>query len=200
MANQTDDSQGSASSNNDEGVSSSQNESLENVMESIVRISFAGLGGSIIGLGQKRRLESMRVLTGAAATAAARRKRLSPQMNMPWTMALSCMAFCAVIETSRLASPASMLFPSSLMQESDYDEASRRAITTVANFTIGGAVAGLAGSFGRTSQKRLPIVAPFRGSKRFFGLLPGIGLGLIFGSLQAASDYGIEHLENMRPQ
>ena len=186
---------------------------LETVMESIVRISFAGLGGSILGLGQKRRVESMRVLTGSAATAAARRKRSpmpsSQVMNLPWTMAVSCMAFVAIVETSRLTSPSSMIlqgYYSSYSYNSDDDKASssvssisttNKAMTTVGDFTIGGAVAGLAGSIGKTSQKRLLPVANtvFRGSKRFFGLLPGITLGIAFGSLQALSDYTIHYLE-----
>lgn len=185
---------------------------LETVMESIVRISFAGLGGSILGLGQKRRVESMRVLTGSAATAAARRKRSpmpsSQVMNLPWTMAVSCSAFVAIIETSRLTSPSSMIlqgYYSSYSYDSDDDKASssisssttNKAMITVGDFTIGGATAGLAGSIGKTSQKRLLPVANsvFRGSKRFFGLLPGITLGIAFGSLQALSDYTIHYLE-----
>ena len=44
-------------------------------MESVVRLTLAGLGGSMLGLSQERKLESMRVVTGATAPAAARRKR-----------------------------------------------------------------------------------------------------------------------------
>lgn len=171
---------------------------FERLMESIVRISFAGLGGSIIGLGQKGRLESMRVLTGAAATAAARRKRSpAPQMNMPLTMALSCMVFCTILETSRLTSPSSSLLESQYLKPPiEESDKLHSAIITVSDFTIGGAMAGLAGSFGKTSQRRLPIAA-FRGSGRFFGFLPGVFLGIAAGSVQAAADYGIDYFENV---
>jgi len=172
----------------------------ETILESIVRVSFAGLGGAIIGLGQKERLQSMRVLTGAAATAAARRKRspMIPQLNMPWTMGLSCMAFCAVVETSRLTSPSSIILQSSenfgKMEPFGKSEAIKSAAITISDFTIGGAIAGIAGSFGKTSQKRIPIAA-LRGSGRFFGFGPGIALGMIAGSLQAVADYSINYLE-----
>jgi hypothetical protein len=63
-------------------------------------------------------------------------------------------------------------------------------------FTVGGAMAGIAGSFGKTSQKRLLPIAAFQGSKRFFGLVPGIALGLAFGTVQAAADYGIDYFES----
>lgn len=172
---------------------------LETVMESIVRISFAGLGGSILGLGQKRRLDSMRVLTGSAATAAARRKRSpNPQvMNLPWTMALSCMAFVSIMETSRLTSPSYMILQGQhYYDHSSVNDSSLKAMITIADFSIGGAVAGIAGSIGKTSQKRLlPVATAFRGSKRFFGLVPGIALGVTFGALQAAADYTIDYLE-----
>ncbi|KAL3945371.1 MAG: hypothetical protein SGBAC_000576 [Bacillariaceae sp.] len=178
------------------------NINVETIMESIVRVSFAGLGGSLVGLGQKRRLETMRVLTGAAATAAARRKRspVTSQLNMPWTMALSCMAFCAVVETCRLTSPSSIILqPSESMNKMDpyvESEAARSAAITISDFTIGGAVAGIAGSFGKTSQTRIPI-AVLRGSGRFFGFGPGVALGMIAGSLQAAADYSINYLETV---
>ncbi|CAJ1930257.1 unnamed protein product [Cylindrotheca closterium] len=171
----------------------------EMIMESIVRVSFAGLGGSLVGLGQKRRLETMRVLTGAAATAAARRRRspMTSQLNMPWTMALSCMAFCGVVETCRLTSPSSIVLQSlesRKMEPFGKSEASRSAAITISDFTIGGAVAGIAGSFGKTSQKRIPVAA-LRGSGRFFGFGPGLALGMIAGAFQAAADYSINYLE-----
>jgi hypothetical protein len=202
MSKATEDEHSLTASENDNGgevsIDRSQRMDTEKFMESIVRISFAGLGGSIIGLGQKRRLESMRVLTGAAATAAARRKRSpAPQMNMPLTMAVSCMLFCTIIETSRLTSPSSLLLESqNLVAPIGNSDKTRSAMITVADFTIGGAMAGIAGSFGKTSQKRLPIPA-FRGSGRFFGFVPGIFLGITAGSIQAAVDYGIDYFENV---
>jgi len=170
--------------------------------ESIVRVSFAGLGGAIIGLGQKQSTEKMRVLTGSALTAAARRNRspMKSKLNMPWTMALSCMAFCAVVETTRLTSPSSIILklsPDSLgrMEPFGTSEAARLAAITISDFTIGGACAGIAGSFRKTSQTQIPIAALRGSAGRFFGVFPGIALGMIAGSLQAAADYIINYLE-----
>lgn len=168
--------------------------------ESVVRVTFAGLGGAILGLGQEKLQSRMRVLTGSALTAAARRKRspITSQLNMPWTMALSCMAFCAVVETTRLTSPSSIILQwrNSLgkIEPSGTSEAVRSAAITISDFTIGGAFAGIAGSLGKTSRTRIPIAA-LRGSGRFFGLGPGMALGMIAGSFQAAADFGIDYLE-----
>ena len=74
-------------------------------------------------------------------------------------------------------------------------------ITTISDYTIGGACAGIAGSFGRNTllRKRLPV-AMFRGSQRFFGLVPGIALGIIAGGVQAGLDYGVQYFENAARQ
>jgi hypothetical protein len=140
----TEDKTDSVSSENDEDVNQSIHRlDADKIMESIVRVSFGGFGGSILGLGQKRKLESMRVLTGAAATAAARRKR-SPgpqQMNMPFTMAISCMVFCTIIETCRLTSPSSIILQSQVYDFSgeifEKKDNKQGAIITIADFTIG---------------------------------------------------------------
>lgn len=60
---------------------------------------------------------------------------------------------------------------------------------TVTDYAIGGAVAGIAGSFGRRMNFRNSI-ARMNGSRKFFGLLPGIGLGVVAGCVQVATDYG----------
>lgn len=183
---------------------------LEKMMESTVRVTLAGLGGSMLGLSQERKLESMRVVTGAAATAAARRKRApSAQLtNLSLTWALSCMAFCAIIETCRRLEPSSRLmamaynrnpiidnWPVSLSANSRIQEFAG----TVADFSFAGAVGGLAASTGRNThlRKQLPS-SMLRGSQRFFGVLPGLGLGFIFGILQATTDAGITYLEEQQ--
>jgi hypothetical protein len=202
--------QGPPSSGEYNGSSSDQkhrNESsmdLNLLMESAARVTLAGFGGSIVGLSQEKRIASMRVVTGAAATAAARRKR-SPSsqiMNLPLTWAISCMAFCTIIETSRLASPSSRILrnlESSGFRtgNSGFNESLTSAGVTISDYTVGGAVAGIAGSIGRNTQlrKRLPS-AMLRGSQRFFGLVPGIALGVAAGTLQAATDYGVAYFES----
>jgi hypothetical protein len=186
-------------------------EQLEPLLESIVRITLAGLGGSFVGLSQEKRLEAIRVVTGAASAAAARRRRsLSTQIsNLPLTWAISCMAFCVIIETSRLTSPTSRILnqwritgrndnETEVGDEND-DDSMVRALTTMGDFTLGGAVAGIAGSFGRNThlRQRLPS-AMFKGPRRFFGLVPGLALGLAAGILQASADYGQASLESLQ--
>ena len=51
-----------------------QTAALSNIMESIVKITLAGLGGAIVGLSIEKRLSDMRVTTPQAMTAEARRK------------------------------------------------------------------------------------------------------------------------------
>lgn len=196
---------------------------LEEVMESVVRITLAGLGGSMLGLSQERKLESMRVVTGAAATAAARRKRApSAQLaNLPLTWALSTMAFCAIIEGSRRMAPSSgilsVLFDNDEQQEphdshhgtsspaetktrgSKIDPRIQQFLGTVLDFTFGGAVGGFAASMGRNThlRKQLPS-SMLRGSQRFFGVVPGITLGFAAGIIQASTDVGIAYLEELQ--
>ncbi len=163
---------------------------LESVMESVVRITLAGLGGSMFGLSRERKLDSMRVVTGPAATAAARRKRAAPLANLPLTWALSCMAFCAVIETSRRMEPTRRI-----MGAEKLDPIPSFG-TTVVDCALGGAVGGLAASMGRNAhlQKQIPI-SMLRGSRRFFGVVPGIALGFVAGVFQASTDASITYLE-----
>jgi hypothetical protein len=175
---------------------------FEPLMESIVRVTLAGLGGSLVGLSQEKKFESMRVVTGAASAAAARRKRSpsAPMSNLPLTWAISCMTFCVIIETSRLTSPTSLVWTALGRDENSLDTSLSAPIRTIGDYTFGGAVGGIAGSFGRNThlRQRLPS-AMFKGPRRFFGLLPGAALGFAAGVLQASTDYGVAYLESMQP-
>eukprot|EP00934_Nitzschia_sp_Nitz4_P008407 Nitzschia sp. Nitz4//scaffold260_size33533//7293//7922//NITZ4_007877-RA/size33533-processed-gene-0.23-mRNA-1//-1//CDS//3329544677//8397//frame0 len=177
---------------------------LENTMESIVRVTLAGLGGAMLGLAQERRFQSMRVVTGAAATAAARRKRspTSQQTNLPLTWAISCLMFCAIVETSRLTSPTSKLL-GKLDDANDtaYAKEVPQPVYTVVDYTVGGAVGGLASSLGRHSQLRKQLPSSLvRGNQRFFFLGPGIGLGLVAGIFQAIADESLNYVEAQQQQ
>mmetsp|Transcript_16856 Transcript_16856/g.31205 ORF Transcript_16856/g.31205 Transcript_16856/m.31205 type:complete len:250 (+) Transcript_16856:41-790(+) len=195
--------------------------SMEDVMESMARISLAGLGGSIVGLSLEKRFESMKVTTPSGMTAAARRKR-SPMnnrmmVNLPITWGVSCMVFCSIVETSRLTSPSTIFLHAwqewNGARTTEEEEKEVNAATngndtlqystpttktiprhatmiTIADYSIGGAFAGLAGSFGRRVHLRNSIFK-LQGSQRFFGVLPGFLLGLGAGCLQAAIDYGM---------
>jgi hypothetical protein len=78
----------------------------------------------------------------------------------------------SIVEVSRKRSP-----PSSI---------------TIADYTIGGLLAGLTGSVGQHFyMKRSTISTRIPSPGKYFGVGPGLGLGLMAGCLQAATDYGI---------
>jgi hypothetical protein len=205
---------------------------LQNVLESIARITLAGFGGSIVGLSLQKRLESMRVRTAAGLSAAARRKRAPVPMNkslpvnLPIRWGVSCMIFCSIIEASRLTSPSTMVLRNmgwytlehnynddcndtennnnnnitnaSIVAE--YRTGPASSFITVADYAIGGLVAGLAGSVGQNfhlQQSAMSFSTTRRvlSPGRYFGVGPGLGLGLMAGCLQAAIDYGISLAE-----
>ena len=177
--------------------------SLQDMMESVVRVTLAGLGGSIIGLSQEHKLQSMRVVTGAAASAAARRKRVevNTTTNVPLQWAVSCMTFCTLIETSRWLCPTRRM-TQALFYNSDAETLQQSpwitATWTVSDYGIGGGVGGLAASMGRQTHLRSQLPPSIlSGSKRFFGVVPGLVLGLAAGVCQAATDGGIAYLERL---
>lgn len=146
----------------------------------------------MFGLSRERKLDSMRVVTGPAATAAARRKRAVPLANLPLTWALSCMAFCAVMETSRRVEPTRRIIGVDKLELGPVPTFA----ATVADFTLGGAVGGLAASSGRNAHLQKQLTSTLlRGSQRFFGLAPGIALGCLAGIFQASTDAAIAYLE-----
>jgi hypothetical protein len=176
---------------------------INTVMESVVRVTLAGFGGSIVGLSMEKRLEAMRVTTAAGLTAAARRKR-SPSanlINLPLTWGFSCMIFCMIVDTCRLTSPATRMYQNvggrEGLQVIKDDKTGAVPGTefiytpaiTVVDYAIGGAMAGMAGSFGRRMHFRNSI-ARMQGSRKFFGILPGLAFGIVAGCLQAGTDYG----------
>ncbi len=184
---------------------------LQDVMESMARITLAGCGGSIVGLSLEKRLENMRVITAAGLSAAARRKR-SPMtaVNLPISWGISCMVFCCVIEASRLTSPSTVVSRSLGLSSNttkdnnrmEFDAAVMRKtppnpIITISDYTIGGICAGIAVSFGSGGRQfnklhqSIPRVPVHLRPGRFFGVGPGIALGFVAGCLQAATDYGL---------
>jgi hypothetical protein len=173
--------------------------SLHDVMESVVRITLAGLGGSILGLSQEHKLQSLRVVSGAAATAAARRRRVATSTNVPLQWAISCMAFCAIIETSRRLVLTRRTVEAMTRRDiiENYEQSPYiTAASTISDYTMGGGVGGLAASMGRQTHLRQQLPPSIlRGSKRFVGVVPGLALGFVAGICQAATDGGIAYLE-----
>ena len=72
---------------------------------------------------------------------------------------------------------------------------------TVADYTLGGAVGGLAASTGRNTHLQLQLPKTMlRGSQRFYGVIPGVTLGFVAGVFQATTDVGIAYLEELQRQ
>lgn len=184
---------------------------MEDVMESMTRITFCGLGGTIIGLSLEKRLESLKITTAASVAAAARRKRgkilSSHQATIPLsvTWAISCMVFCSIIEVSRLSSPSTWIlkqlqstnktqlgFP-----EFNLSNRSRETAISVADHSFGGAVAGVVCSFGRRMYSQTSV-AKIYSPRRFSGLVPGLAIGFVAGTIQSAIEYGTHSLKESR--
>jgi hypothetical protein len=100
---------------------------LEPVLESLVKVTLASFGGSLVGLALQRQEDRNRQnqrypyrhSRGSAALEAARRGRppaaagsmlpRPPLSSLPGQWALSCLLFAAVVEAARHASPTSRL-------------------------------------------------------------------------------------------
>ena len=179
---------------------------LEGFMESFVRVTLAGLGGSLIGLSRQNTIESQRIVSGSAAAAAARRKR-SPSLvssnNLPLSWAISCISFCALVEGCRIYSPSKWILNQIeesqgwSLSENEIDGVS--AASSVGDYTIGGAIAGVLSSLCRNAhlRQRLPS-SLLRGPQPMFGFVPGITLGFVAGILQASIDYGESSLISLQ--
>jgi len=148
------------------------------------------------------------------------------------TWSVSCMIFAVVLESFRHASPTSFLLQHYVEQEaapsieatitsdtttsntssppppprSLEDAVKLRAGTSIGDYTLGGAVAGLAGAMGQQKKLLARGAAASGGTRRpsltAFGLATGMGLGLIAGVVQAAVDVGDLYLaeEEQRKQ
>mmetsp|Transcript_3687 Transcript_3687/g.9649 ORF Transcript_3687/g.9649 Transcript_3687/m.9649 type:complete len:208 (+) Transcript_3687:146-769(+) len=181
---------------------------MENVMESMTRITFCGLGGTIVGLSLEKRLESLKITTAEGIAVAARRKRGAiassrrQSLPLPATWAVSCMVFCSIIEASRLASPTTWIAtkldfvpkgtPSSASEGISNDKSTAAAIL-VADHSIGGSIAGVVCSFGRRMYSRNSGVK-MHSYPRFSGLLPGLAIGVVAGTVQFGIQYGTDVL------
>jgi len=176
---------------------------IEDIMESLVKITLGGVGGTVIGLSLEKRLEVMKLTTAEGIAAAARRKRgrvTTHQLNLVTAWALSCLVFCTIIETSRLTSPSTWILKQ--INGRSYSTAldikiMKAPAITIADYSIGGALAGVTCSFGRNmySSRNYSLMKLGR-PRKFSGFLSGLALGLTAGAFQAAIDYGTSMLKN----
>jgi hypothetical protein len=212
------DASSSNSTSHSSGGSSTSLEYWEAVAESCVRITLAGFAGSLIGLAKERQGHSHTIPNAAETLVQFQQQRNTAQgirgggggyrprrpppvpiktasTNLPMTWSLSCMLFAAVLESSRRASPADLLWKltaadnDSLIKPTDSDrfreQAFRQAIVSIGDYSIGGAAAGLAGAVGQNRHLLTNRSLAIRS-----GLLTGLGLGLLAGAIQAAIDIG----------
>lgn len=184
----------------------------EAMAESCVRVTMAGFAGSLVGLAKERQQQLIEVLDAPHQRLrhnAKSRPRRPPRLpiktastNLPMTWSLSCMLFAAVLESCRRASPTDYMWEivavgsesSNNGKETESlsfaERSKRKALTSIGDYTIGGAAAGLAGAVGQQKQRSRNSRPATR-----FGLATGLGLGLLAGTIQAAIDVGNLFLE-----
>jgi uncharacterized membrane protein len=192
----------------------------EDTLESLVRITLAGFGGSVIGRAQQRQQAGMATTSSTStSTSSNNRRRQRPPMaaarvnqinilgNQPRTWALSCMIFALILETSRRSSPTTTLLQS--VSSMDEDSVKHTAITAVGDYTVGGTVAGLVGALAGWTQKArttlsanaMQLPASILSSKAgrrplvLWGLGAGMSLGFVAGIFQAGVDVGNIYLK-----
>jgi len=140
--------------------------SVNETMESIVRVTFAGFGGSLIGMARENSLPKtpMTIYDGS---------------RMNW--AASCMLFVSILELSRRLSPLSYVPPVQKI-ENAYQ---RCFFTSLGDLSIGGGLAGMVASISYRNS--------FANNIKGFpmGLGTGIGLGIVVGTCQGLLDMAV---------
>ena len=199
----------------------------EDTLESLVRITLAGFGGSVVGRAQQRQQAGMATSSAAStstSTSSNNRRRQRPPMaaaqvnqinilgNQPRTWALSCMIFAIILETTRRSSPTTVLLQS--VSSMDEDSVKHTAITAVGDYTLGGTAAGLVGALAGWTQKArttlsanaMQLPASILSSKAgrrpliLWGLGAGMSLGFVAGIFQAGVDVGNIYLKREQEQ
>lgn len=171
------------------------------MMESVVKITLAGFGGSLVGYAKQEQQKGQSPSGGVLSSPQHRRGRPTTMQHqpvaglLPRQLALSCMVFTLILETCRHTSPTTSLLRlldnssdnNSLSHRSPIQE---RAIKTVGDYTIGGMLAGAVGVLSLRSR-----TTRFR-QLALFGIGAGLGVGLAAGILQAGVDVSNMYLEN----
>jgi hypothetical protein len=163
-------------------TAAARRKSLEETLESLVRVTLAALGGAAVGLAQQQQV---------APPPPGPRRTAAPLPHVsypPRAWALSCLTFVLILETSRRTSPVTMM-----MNATGRNGSLPPALVTVGDYTVGGLLAGAAGSWGR----RVPRLPAMRQPPRrlWFGMGTGMLLGCGAGLLQAALDASTSYLQ-----
>ena len=196
------------------------------VIDSCIRVTLASFGGALAGYGVGARREEMRVqgFTNAQTKLALPDRSLSPSTRMElstktharqappmkpqdlpspkkilarsWGM--SCFLFAFLLETSRIASPTTVLFKEmdmlTLRGEDDVERLMlRKGLAAVGDYALGGTLAGISGARAWTTGYARVLPSLLRGA--FYGTLLGIAGGLV----QAGIDV-IEVMEEHQPE
>jgi hypothetical protein len=161
-------------------TAAARRKSLEETLESLVRVTLAALGGAAVGLAQQQQL--------APPPPGPRRTAAVHVSYPPRAWALSCLTFVLILETSRRTSPVTMM-----MNATGRNGSLPPALVTVGDYSVGGLLAGAAGSWGR----RVPRLPAMRHPPRrlWFGMGTGMLLGCGAGLLQAALDASTSYLQ-----
>lgn len=190
-----------------------ENEFLESLFESLVRITLAGFGGNVVGLAYQHRQQlQQRQVTRPSMLSSAYKippqkssplVKLLPRTNLPSTWGLACTLFALILETSRRVSPTNIFlstmegYPTELPTAKNVQ---RTVLTTVGDYVVGGSVAGIAGAIAarrRTANIAFPLPPAVRSNSAFlfWGFGAGMALGLIAGVLDASVAVGNIYLE-----
>lgn len=169
---------------------------LERLLESSSKITLATAGGAMVGLTLERQQQLLQQQPGHSRRRPPQAMRTQVQsQQLPKTWALRCMLFTSTLETSHLTSPTTsllQLFSAWTRGETNSSTSSRELppswMVTIADFSIGGLVAGL-----------VSAVANRRRHSRQLGVTAGLVLGGVAGAVQAALDAANRYLEEQIP-
>jgi hypothetical protein len=166
------------------------NQFIQDSFQSLVRVSLAGLGGGIVGMGVEKSHQQRQEETRLAiherhrasrgrfvpSTAIAKTRSVATRTTLPANWTLSCSFFVLILETARRTSPTSWalqnLSDDSALTTNKYKEA---ALVSTGNYALGGMVAGLAATVARKTPMR-------------WGVGMGLALGCVAGIVQAGVD------------
>ena len=188
---------------------------IEQLMESIVRVTLAGFAASTIGLAHERRGGGDGAVSSPITKLKTRpqsRHRVPPtrlmqsQKNLPLTWALSSMLFVSVLESCRFASPTTILYDTVMPyfkgdesldsaaahknEESASFDYQKTALIAFGDYAIGGSIAGLAGAWGSRRRQIPGVVRPPSAAWLGWGLGTGLLLGCVAGIFQAGVEVG----------